>query len=99
MIANVLGSPHPESAQAKLIGAVHDEHKEKGSTKAPVTPIPVVHVTDVESKPDPIVVDHDPEVQEAPDETVPTPEIGASALAQREALSAEMLAAANRDNS
>ena len=52
-----------------MVEAVTDHHNDKGHTKAPDVPTAQIHVTDVESKPDPIAVDSNPEVVRAPDST------------------------------
>lgn len=98
VIANILGAPTDPKSQAKMIEAVTDHNAETGHTKAPHIPVPLVHVTDVESKPDPIIVDADHESTEAPDSTKPVAEIGPAALAQQKSsgLSADFLAEINK---
>lgn len=81
VIANILGAPTDSASQAKMITAVNDMHDKEGHTKAPNVPVAQIHVEDVESKPDPIIVDPDHESQEAPDTTKPLSEIGPSSLA------------------
>lgn len=77
-----------------MIEAVTDRNAETGHTKAPNVPVPLVHVTDVESKPDPILIDPDHETTEAPDVTKPIAEIGPATLAQQKStgLSSDFLA-------
>jgi len=65
-----------------MIEAVTDMDSVKGHTKAPSVPVPTVNVEDVESKPDPIVIDRDHESTEAPDTSKPVSEIGQSSFAQ-----------------
>jgi hypothetical protein len=57
VIANIMGSPTDPTTQAKMVTAVTDMDASKGHTKAPHVPVAQIHVTDVESKPDPIIVD------------------------------------------
>ena len=64
-----MGSPNSEAAQNSMINSVTDAHKQTGHTKAPKVPVPNVHVTDVESKPDPNHVDTNPETIDEPDTT------------------------------
>lgn len=71
MIANILGAPTDKGSQEAMIKAVSDHAAEKGHTKAPAIPVPQIHVTDVESKPDPIAIDADHERTDAPDTTKP----------------------------
>ena len=90
-----------------MIEAVSDDHKKNGHTKAPKVPLPSVHVTDVESKPDPNHIDTNPEVVDEPDTTKPVIEIapeivGSLSAAQKKKpnnanLRAEMLAEVNKD--
>lgn len=81
-----------------MIEAVTDMDASKGHTKAPHIPVNQIHVTDVESKPDPIAVDPDHESTEAPDSTKPVAEIGPSALAQAsQSLAADVLAEASKN--
>lgn len=79
-------SGHNEKAQQALVGAVHDNHAAAGTSKAPAAPAPAVDVHAVEAKPDPAVVDHEPEVLDAADEAKKAPEVApenhAEALAQ-----------------
>lgn len=87
-----------------MIEAVTDHNLEKGHTKSPNVPVPTVHVTDVESKPDPIAIDADHESTEAPDNTKPIAEVGpeenvkpATLLQRDQGLSAEILAEVNKN--
>ena len=97
VIANILGSPSDKKSQSKMIEAITDNDAIKGHTKSPGIPIPQVHVTDVESKPDPIVVDPDHETDEAPDTTKTPVEIGPNAFAQRVSMSTELMAELNKN--
>ena len=98
VIANILGSPADPASQKKMIEAVSDKDKEQGHTKAPNLPVTQIHVTDVESKPDPIATDADHETIENADSTKPLAEIGPNALAQKgQNLSAEILAEVNQN--
>jgi hypothetical protein len=81
-----------------MIEAVTDMDAKQGHTKAPHIPVNQIHVTDVESKPDPIVVDPDHESTEAPDTSKPVAEIGPSSLAQAsQNLAADVLAEAKKN--
>jgi len=61
-----MGAPAGKGTQDALIKGVEDSHKANGYTKAPKVPLPSVHVTDVESKPDPNHIDTNPDVIESP---------------------------------
>jgi hypothetical protein len=80
-----------------MIEAITDMDASKGHTKAPHTPVPQIHVTDVESKPDPIVIDPDHEQTDAPDTTKPATELGPNSFAQRVSMSTELMAEINKN--
>jgi hypothetical protein len=99
VIANILGSPHAKTDQDKMVTAVNDKHNETGHTKDPHVPVPHAHVHDVESKPDPIATDTNPETVKSPDSKAPVEEIigDSASLAQKKSgsLSSYLLSQAN----
>ena len=74
-----------------MVEAVTDNHTAAGTTKAPAVPVAEVHVTDVESKSDPVHDNSAQEVVPAAIEEIP------AAFAQKKSFKAEMLAEVNEN--